>query len=226
MCRESDSCPYVFPRHTPVSSPAIRPEVFDTYFSSFVTTVLEIIGSRAPKNEPLLAWSKERELNEWFTNHAQMASTYRKKVSIHQKPHGTVKDQTPLTAKTIKIVNQQDNYRCRYCGNSVLPSRFFTKLTKIVGPERFRSVGTNIARHGIKLVFSATADHLVPRSDGGKTDFDNLVTACWPCNYGKANFTLEELGMLSPKGIKPINLDDRVVKLLLAIGLPNYLPPH
>lgn len=224
MCRESETCPYVLPRHQPVSSPAIRPEVFDSYFSSFVTTVLEIIGSSVPKNEPLLAWSKERELNEWFTNHAQMASTYRKKVPIHQKPHVTIKDEAPLTAKTIKIVNQQDHYRCRYCGHPVLPSRFFTKLTKIVGPERFRSVGTNVERHGIKLVFSSTADHLVPRSDGGKTDLHNLVTACWPCNYGKANFTIEELGMLSPRDVEPNKLDNRVARLLLAIGLPGYLP--
>jgi 5-methylcytosine-specific restriction endonuclease McrA len=33
----------------------------------------------------------------------------------------------------------------------------------------------------------ATLDHVLPTSHGGKTTFENCVTACGPCNAGKGN---------------------------------------
>ena len=33
----------------------------------------------------------------------------------------------------------------------------------------------------------ATIDHVLPLSKGGKTNFDNIVAACPPCNAGKGN---------------------------------------
>lgn len=38
-------------------------------------------------------------------------------------------------------------------------------------------------------------DHVVPRDKGGKTKWDNIVMACYPCNSKKANKTPEEAGM-------------------------------
>jgi len=40
-----------------------------------------------------------------------------------------------------------------------------------------------------------TFDHLVPRSKGGRTTWDNVVTACAPCNLRKSNRMPEEIGM-------------------------------
>jgi len=49
-----------------------------------------------------------------------------------------------------------------------------------------------------------TIDHVNPRSKGGKTNFDNCVTACFDCNNKKSNFTLEEIGFtLSKKPVRP-----------------------
>jgi 5-methylcytosine-specific restriction endonuclease McrA len=36
---------------------------------------------------------------------------------------------------------------------------------------------------------SGTLDHVVPLSRGGKTNWENIVTACSPCNIKKANHT-------------------------------------
>lgn len=41
-----------------------------------------------------------------------------------------------------------------------------------------------------------TLDHLVPRSKGGKSTWNNLVTACKACNAKKGNYTLEEAGLV------------------------------
>lgn len=41
-----------------------------------------------------------------------------------------------------------------------------------------------------------TQDHVVPRAQGGKTCWDNIVTACGGCNANKANRTPEQAGMM------------------------------
>ena len=45
-----------------------------------------------------------------------------------------------------------------------------------------------------------TFDHLVPRSHGGETTWDNIVTACSSCNVKKGGKLLKHSGM------KPLNI--------------------
>ncbi len=40
-----------------------------------------------------------------------------------------------------------------------------------------------------------TLDHVLPKSRGGKSTWDNLVTACKRCNSKKGDFTPQEAGM-------------------------------
>ena len=40
-----------------------------------------------------------------------------------------------------------------------------------------------------------TFDHLIPRSRGGQTTWENVLTACSPCNLRKADKTPKEVGM-------------------------------
>lgn len=40
-----------------------------------------------------------------------------------------------------------------------------------------------------------TLDHLVPLARGGKTSWENIVTACKNCNLRKGSRTIEELGL-------------------------------
>ena len=48
-----------------------------------------------------------------------------------------------------------------------------------------------------------TYDHVLPRSRGGKTVWENIVMACRPCNSRKADRTVEESGM------RPLNAPTR-----------------
>jgi 5-methylcytosine-specific restriction endonuclease McrA len=38
-------------------------------------------------------------------------------------------------------------------------------------------------------------DHVVPRIQGGKTIWENIVTACYPCNDRKGGRTPDQAGM-------------------------------
>ncbi len=40
-----------------------------------------------------------------------------------------------------------------------------------------------------------TFDHVVPRSRGGRTTWENVVAACGPCNLRKGSKTLRQVGM-------------------------------
>lgn len=44
-------------------------------------------------------------------------------------------------------------------------------------------------------VHDLTFDHVVPRSKGGRTTWENVVAACSPCNLRKANRTPKEASM-------------------------------
>lgn len=77
-------------------------------------------------------------------------------------------DVAPRTRPSTRFrVLERDGFRCRYCGKS--------------------------ADDGAVL----EADHLYPKSKGGSHSVDNLVTACWDCNRGKAGRPL--LGQPKPK---------------------------
>lgn len=49
-----------------------------------------------------------------------------------------------------------------------------------------------------------SVDHIIPRSKGGQTTWENCVLACIECNIKKADHTLKEVGMaLLKKPFKP-----------------------
>jgi 5-methylcytosine-specific restriction endonuclease McrA len=57
-----------------------------------------------------------------------------------------------------------------------------------------------------------TFDHVQPRSRGGKTSWDNIVTACSPCNLLKGGRTPREAGMVparNPRRPTQYELQDR-----------------
>jgi 5-methylcytosine-specific restriction endonuclease McrA len=52
-----------------------------------------------------------------------------------------------------------------------------------------------------------TYDHVRPRSQGGKTKWENIVVACLPCNHKKADRTPEQARMrLMAKPVRPTTL--------------------
>jgi len=50
--------------------------------------------------------------------------------------------------------------------------------------------GTHVGKN------TATVDHVIPRSKGGKTDYTNCVTSCKDCNNAKGDRTPREASMI------------------------------
>lgn len=51
-----------------------------------------------------------------------------------------------------------------------------------------------------------TLDHVVPRSQGGETTWENLVACCHACNNAKGNRTPEQAGMKLHRQPRPFTL--------------------
>ncbi len=71
-----------------------------------------------------------------------------------------------------------------------------------------------------------TIDHVLPRSRGGKTVWDNVVAACHPCNRRKADRTPAEVGlklMRLPKRPTWVDLLEESHRHLLDSWMPFLL---
>ena len=88
------------------------------------------------------------------------------------------------------------------------------------------------ARDGWKCVYCGTAsgrltlDHVVPRSRGGDSVWENVVTSCAPCNLRKGNRTLEEVNMVlhrPPRAPAPV-LFIHLAAPKIPTGWRQYLP--
>lgn len=53
---------------------------------------------------------------------------------------------------------------------------------------------------------TATVDHVVPRSKGGKDTWENTVIACLSCNQRKGDKTLQQAGMRPLKSLHKLTL--------------------
>ncbi|MGH9480456.1 MAG: HNH endonuclease [Terriglobales bacterium] len=51
-----------------------------------------------------------------------------------------------------------------------------------------------------------TLDHVVPRSRGGKSEWENLVACCHACNHRKGDRLAEDAGMTLLRDPRPFNL--------------------
>ena len=69
----------------------------------------------------------------------------------------------------------------------------------------------------------ATYDHVVPRAQGGRTGWDNIVISCVPCNQTKGGRTPEQARMkLSVRPIKPAKLPDTLrLTFMWEKGMPH-----
>lgn len=158
----------------------------------------------------------DQEMRSWFDDFAQNAGKVRLEI-LGKKPQvlnskGTVKRPTPRLE--LDII-RRDGFHCRYCGIRVVPNAQFKKLQEVVGYETLpnRSQAKRLTRntdiHGIWLLTRATVDHVEPVS-AGTADInrtENLVASCWPCNYAKWKYTIEDLELDHPN-TRPIRTSD------------------
>jgi hypothetical protein len=99
---------------------------------------------------------------------------------------------------------QRDHWRCRYCGIRIGGNRkHFKAFAEAIEMPELIAGNTDETRHGLYLLMMASYDHVIPHNEGGSDDDDNLVTACWGCQFGKYRFSLKALALDPPTRLEP-----------------------
>ena len=107
------------------------------------------------------------------------------------------------TAAATRALFDRDGWHCRFCGCRVVSPRARSAMRACL-PGAVPWSETE-GFHGGFFALSASVDHVLPHSAGGGNDLSNLVTACWPCQFGRGPATLEELGLLDPRSRTPVS---------------------
>ena len=92
--------------------------------------------------------------------------------------------------KDIKINASSRRYKCfkksTNCCSCGLVGRFFAAEKRMENPpEHYLFNLYGIDENGREIIM--TCDHIVPKSKGGSSKYDNVQTLCWKCNALKAN---------------------------------------
>lgn len=188
------------PTYWSKDAPLPPPPWFEVEVTKFSNAVRSAAAGDLETAKGQLALVRSDELREWFGEHAQQAGYFRcLRLGGRRKNQPIVPlDPVRSTLRYEVFVYERDRYRCRYCSCRVVPGVVLKAFSKVIGVDAFGVSGRRPQRHGAAVAFKACADHVLPHFLGGRTNPDNLVTACWGCNFGKNYYTVEEIGIKNP----------------------------
>jgi 5-methylcytosine-specific restriction endonuclease McrA len=108
-----------------------------------------------------------------------------------------VKSRMPTQAEKIALLSR-DGFHCRFCGIPVVRAETRSLIRKEY-PDALRWGDRNSDQHAGFQALWLQFDHLLPHARGGTNDLDNIVVTCAPCNNGRSNLTLDEVGLVDPR---------------------------
>jgi hypothetical protein len=168
------------------------------------TATARRLWASIPGDELLAAWNAQvvamRDYTRWPEALRETSTTER------------VPDKAAKVGRALsRQIFERDGYRCGYCGIPVVTQWQRGDIPRLVAafPDltpHLTCVNGSIFVHSTPtnencakwLWFGAVADHIEPASKDGETDPENLITACGGCNYGKMDWTLEQLSVRRP----------------------------
>ena len=222
MCKGTQTCTALGTDSTKWSreAPLPVPDFFEKEVEGFTIAVTSLIDGNKEESLVALKETNHKAVGEFFIEHGQQSAYFRVQNRLEiDKANRIAKDlnNSPrLIPKVEKEVFERDSYRCRYCGLRIIAKEVFAEYSRIVGSDNFSVDRENSKRNGLTLGLRGVADHVEPYASGGETNIDNLVTSCYSCNFGKAGYTLEQIGIFDPRLKQPVNDG--------WLGLTEFLP--
>jgi hypothetical protein len=182
------------------------PRIFDAarYLDAAVSAHLQ--GKRTLADE-LIRSADMPEIYEWLkpiwsNSKVHVLSAASKRQPIISKDL-RAKDRMPSGNTWKAAIHQRDGYNCRFCGMPVIRSEVRKRINSAY-PNAARWGDKDIEHHTAFQAMWAQYDHVVPHARGGQSDLDNMVLTCAACNFGRAEYSLEEVGVADPRGRHPV----------------------
>lgn len=107
------------------------------------------------------------------------------------------------SAKAQIAIFERDGWRCRFCGIKVILRAAIKAINEVYAAE-VRWDSPQRYQHPVFRAACVSADHIVPHSRGGTNDPENIVAACGPCQFGRNQWLLEEVGINDPRERQPV----------------------
>ena len=108
----------------------------------------------------------------------------------------------PTTAEK-KAILERDGYHCRFCGIPLIRATVRQRIHAVY-PEALPWGRTNQTQHAAFQAMWVQYDHLLAHARGGDNSLENMVVTCGPCNFGRVEYTLQEVGLIDPRTREPI----------------------
>ena len=136
-------------------------------------------------------------------DHAMLVMTARDPHVQRRRPVQVAAEKTVKVALRMpssgatRALFDRDGWRCRFCECRVVSPKARSALrAALPGAIPWSD---QEGYHGAFLAMNASVDHVIPHSLGGTNDEQNLVTACWSCQFGRGAWSLEEVGLIDPR---------------------------
>lgn len=113
------------------------------------------------------------------------------------KPRGASKS-------VLKMLLERDGFNCRFCGIPVVRPET-RSLIRRAYPKALRWGDRNNEQHAGFQAMWLQPDHIIPHARGGTNELSNMIVTCAPCNCGRSNLTLEEVGLVDPRLRAPVH---------------------
>lgn len=176
--------------------------------------------NRPAEATDLFVQSNRSVVREWLESIWGKGSPYVRYRSIPEAPPILAKSErieSRMPTSTEKIaLHRRDRFNCRFCGIPVVRSEV-RKHLHLLYPEAIPWGRTNATQHAAFQALWAQYDHILPHARGGTNVLENMVLTCAACNFGRMNYTLEEVGLDDPRNREPVTTTWS--------GLEDVLPP-
>ena len=185
-----------WPRHCVIEVPQeIKEDIYR------VVEAVQVAHINPQKAKSIIGVVNAEAMKRWFIDVALWSGFWRAERRDSAEATKTKKSiRIPIPQKQLEALFDRDGWHCRYCGIPIGGNRkHFKKFAKQIDMPELIHGRSDETRHGIYLIMMASYDHVESHSRGGTDEFSNLVTACWPCQFGKYKFELLELGLEDPR---------------------------
>jgi 5-methylcytosine-specific restriction endonuclease McrA len=165
------------------------------------------LAGKSDLAEELIRRADMPEIREWSESLWGKNKTHRNIRMIQNAPASIAREQRtggrmPPTAVKRALL-KRDGYHCRFCGIPVIRETIRRRI-KAVYPNALSWGRTNLTQHAAFQAMWVQYDHILPHARGGDNSLDNMVITCAPCNFGRMNYCLEEVGLIDPRTREPV----------------------
>lgn len=182
------------------------PEIFEAARHLEAAVSAHLTGNRALADE-LIRLADIPAITEWTESLWGSGGPWSRPLPVGNRVPYIPKEQRmklrmPGRAATATLI-ARDGFHCRFCGIPVVRAEI-RMLMRTAYPEAVRWGSRNADQHAGFQALWLTYDHLLPHARGGSSELENMLVACQPCNCGRSNLTLDEVGLADPRLREPI----------------------